>query len=99
MARKKSAEETVIGADEISGMPIVSTSEDAPSVIVEANTKEKKTKTASEQTIPENIKGTLKVFCKYPELLVTHNGGAFLPGTKLPKNVDAILYKNPFYNS
>lgn len=48
--------------------------------------------------IPDNVKDILRIFSKYPELLVTTKGGAFVPGTKLPLNEEAILYKNPYYN-
>lgn len=49
--------------------------------------------------IPEYVKPLLQTFNKYPELLITKDGGVFTPDTKLPEHKGAILYKNPFYNS
>lgn len=55
--------------------------------------------TKAETEIPTNVKELLKVFKRYPELLITKDGGVFTPDTKLPEKKGAILYKNPFYNN
>lgn len=59
----------------------------------------KKAKNKAEGEMPENVKPLLQTFNKYPELLITKDGGVFTPDTKLPEHKGAILYKNPFYNS
>lgn len=59
----------------------------------------KKANNMAEGEIPENVKPLLQTFNKYPELLITKDGGVFTPDTKLPEHKGAILYKNPFYNS
>lgn len=59
----------------------------------------KKAKNKAEGEIPDNVKPLLQTFNKYPELLITKDGGVFTPDTKLPEHKGAILYKNPFYNS
>lgn len=53
----------------------------------------------AETEIPANVRDLLEVFKRYPELLITKDGGVFTPDTKLPNHKGAIIYKNPFYNS
>lgn len=56
-------------------------------------------KTATENDIPANIQRILKVFKNHPELYVSEAGRVFTPDAKPSVRGNAILYKNPFYNS
>ncbi len=111
MAKKRTVEADVVetAATQPENMDVL---EDAPTEIVAASeqtevsetpkeVKEpKKGKTAkADIEIPEYAKDLLKVFNRYPELYISKDGGVYVPGTKLPANKGAILYKNPFYNS
>ena len=60
--------------------------------------KQKKT-TIAESEIPANVQRILKAFNNMPELYVSNTGRVFSPGAKLSLRGNAILYKNPFYNS
>lgn len=64
--------------------------------------KAKKAKTDAQpslEEIPDNVKGILKAFNNQPELYVSATGRVFSPGAKPSLRGNAILYKNPFYNS
>ena len=54
---------------------------------------------AAEPEIPANVQRILKAFNNMPELYVTSTGRVFSPGAKPSLRGNAILYKNPFYNS
>ena len=54
---------------------------------------------AVSEELPEYAKKALKVFKNMPELYVSPTGGVFTPDTKPSVYGNAILYKNPFYNS
>jgi leucyl aminopeptidase (aminopeptidase T) len=60
--------------------------------------KQKKAATA-EPEIPANVQRILKAFNNMPELYVSSTGRVFTPGAKPSLRGNAILYKNPFYNS
>ena len=60
--------------------------------------KQKKAATA-EPEIPANVQRILKAFNNMPELYVSSTGRVFSPGAKPSLRGNAILYKNPFYNS
>ncbi len=51
------------------------------------------------EEIPDNVKGILKSFNNYPELYVSAMGRVFSTDAKPSLRGNAILYKNPFYNS
>lgn len=53
----------------------------------------------SKEEIPINVLEILKVFNDYEELYVNATGRVFTPDAKLSLRGNAILYKNPFYNS
>lgn len=61
-------------------------------------TKQKKAAVA-EPEIPANVQRILKAFNNMPELYVSNTGRVFSPGAKPSLRGNAILYKNPFYNS
>lgn len=61
-------------------------------------TKQKKAAVA-EPEIPANVQRILKAFNNMPELYVSNTGRVFTPGAKPSLRGNAILYKNPFYNS
>lgn len=61
-------------------------------------TKPKKAAVA-EPEIPANVQRILKAFNNMPELYVSNTGRVFSPGAKPSLRGNAILYKNPFYNS
>lgn len=65
---------------------------------VEKATKQKKAAVA-EPEIPANVQRILKAFNNMPELYVSNTGRVFSPGAKPSLRGNAILYKNPFYNS
>ena len=49
--------------------------------------------------IPDNVLRILKLFRNMSELYVSKSGSVFTPDTKPSLRGNAILYKNPFYNS
>lgn len=51
------------------------------------------------EEIPANVQSILKAFNDQPELYVSSNGRVFSPTAKPSLRGNAILYKNPFYNS
>ena len=59
----------------------------------------KKTQAVETQDIPENVKRILVTFRNMPELYVSKSGSVYTPDTKPSVRGNAILYKNPFYNS
>lgn len=61
-------------------------------------TKQKKAAVA-EPEIPANVQRILKAFNNMPELYVSNTGRVFSPSAKPSLRGNAILYKNPFYNS
>lgn len=61
-------------------------------------TKPKKAAVA-EPEILANVQRILKAFNNMPELYVSNTGRVFSPGAKPSLRGNAILYKNPFYNS
>ena len=61
-------------------------------------TKPKKAAVAAPE-IPANVQRILKAFNNMPELYVSNTGRVFSPGAKPSLRGNAILYKNPFYNS
>lgn len=65
---------------------------------VAKTTKQKKAAVA-EPEIPANVQRILKAFNNMPELYVSNTGRVFSPGAKPSLRGNAILYKNPFYNS
>lgn len=109
MARRKNVEvdtvETMTAQVEDTDVvaPVVEAHEEAIETKVhEILTKEKESpgdKIADVPTVvPDNVKDILQTFDRYAELLITKDGGVFLPGTKLSQVKGAILYKNPFYH-
>lgn len=52
-----------------------------------------------EKDIPANVQSILKAFYNMPELYVSTTGRVFSPSAKPSLRGNAILYKNPFYNS
>lgn len=94
--------ETVEQAD---NQPETENSETQPVKEITAPAKRQKVKepqvTAppSLEEIPDNVKGILKAFNNQPELYVSTTGRVFSPGAKPSLRGNAILYKNPFYNS
>lgn len=53
----------------------------------------------SKEEIPVNVLKILKVFNDHEELYVSATGRVFSPEAKPSLRGNAILYKNPFYNS
>lgn len=72
---------------------------EVPETPKEVTKSSKSEKVSVETEIPDYAKDILKVFKRFPELLITKDGGVFTADTKLPEHRGAILYKNPFYNS
>ena len=88
--------------DEVVEQPQTENSEEATEAKAEEPVakapKQKKAATA-EPEIPANVQRILKAFNNMPELYVSSTGRVFSPGAKPSLRGNAILYKNPFYNS
>lgn len=65
----------------------------------EPQTKKSEKGATATKDIPANIQRILKVFKNLPELYVSEAGRVFTPDAKPSLRGNAILYKNPFYNS
>lgn len=97
MARRKATEEVVEKAvdaevPEVNEVEAAETPEKDEEAVVETPEVE-----VAQKDIPEYALDVLKAFYQYPELLITPQGGAFVP-SKHSTVEGAILYKNPFYN-
>lgn len=92
MARKKEEIPTIDVQVAEGANPVIATEEAniEPSVEV---------KDSTEEEIPFNVKRILKLFNNYPELYVNNAGGVFTTSAKHSLRGNAILYKNPYYNS
>lgn len=90
------AVETVQSTEIATDVPVDTTTDETTT---ESPSKDSETQTIEEQSIPANIQRILKIFKNMPELYVKPTGGVFTPDTKPSIRGNAILYKNPFYNS
>lgn len=96
------AEQTKETIDQADEQPNTENSDQADAAPAE-QTKEQEVKAAvaikDPKEIPANVQRILKVFSDKPELYVGDNGRVFSPEAKPSLRGNAILYKNPFYNS
>lgn len=110
MARRKTVEADVVETtvtqpestevENVAAETVVENIEtEVPETPKEAKESTKSKAANTKAVIPDHVKDILKVFKRYPELLITKDGGVFTADTKLPEHMGAILYKNPFYNS
>ena len=53
----------------------------------------------AESVLSDAVKRVLKIFKNLPEAYISSNGGIYTTNTKPSLRGNAILYKNPFYNS
>ena len=69
------------------------------SPVKDTTAKETETKIEATTDIPPYADLILKSFTGYENLYVDTSGGVFIPGTPASIRGQAILYKNPYYQS
>lgn len=99
MAKKKT-EQTVVDEENV----VVEAAESKQEVKEEPAPKnedkaEVKAEVKAETKLPDYAVNLCKTFSNYPELMISPQGGVYMPGSKLAVEKGAILYKNPYYKN